>query len=363
MPQPVLDDLHDRLARTRFLDDSPRRPASGMTSAYLRDLVASWQTFDWRAREAWLNEHPQFLADVDGTTLHVVHQRSATPDAPALLVMHGWPHTFALQLDFADLLPDFDVVVVSLPGFAFSPPLDEPTTEQRLAELVHTLMTDVLGYSRYLTYGEDVTANVSDLVAATYPEAVAGIVVTHAHFLPQDEREATTDPTERAFYDRMAAGWYDQAAYAHAQGTRPDTLAAALNDSPAGLLAWITEKLVEWSDTPAGDPAAVERRISRDADPHRGHPVLGDAEHRDVVPDVLRRSAMPSSRRSRCRRPSSSSGTSTTTPSRWRGASTATCGCSSGWPRAATSPSPRYRRRWRSGCGSSSAVGSGHPRS
>lgn len=264
VPQPVLDDLQDRLARTRFLDDSPRRPESGMTSAYLRELVASWRTFDWRAREAWLNEHPQFLADVDGVTLHVVHQRSAVPDAPALLVMHGWPHTFALQLDLADLLPDLHVVVMSLPGFAFSPPLDEPTTEQRLAELAHTLMTDVLGYERYLTYGEDVTANVSDLVAATYPEAVAGIVVTHAHFLPQDERDATTEPTERAFYDRMAAGWYDQAAYAHVQGTRPDTLAAALNDSPAGLLAWLTEKLVEWSDTPPGDPSAVERRISRD---------------------------------------------------------------------------------------------------
>ncbi|NUU16923.1 epoxide hydrolase [Cellulomonas humilata] len=264
IPQPVLDDLRGRLARTRFLDDSPRRPASGMSAAYLRELVASWLTFDWRSREVWLNQHPQFLADVDGSTLHFAHRRSTTPDAPALLVMHGWPHTFALQLDFAELLPDLDVVVVSMPGFAFSPPLDEPPTEQRLAALMHTLMTDVLGYSGYLTYGEDFTANVSDLIASTHPEAVAGIVVTHAHFLSQAERESTSDPTERAFYDRMAAGWYHQAGYAHVQGTRPDTLAAGLNDSPAGLLAWITEKLVEWSDTPAGDPAGVERRISRE---------------------------------------------------------------------------------------------------
>ena len=264
VPQPVLDDLRDRLARTRFLDDSPRRLPSGMSAAYLRELVGSWESFDWRAREAWLNRHPQFLADVDGATLHFAHLRSSAPDAPALLVMHGWPHTFALQLDFADLLPDFDVVVVSLPGFAFSPPLDGPIGEERLAELMHGLMTDVLGYRTYLTYGEDVTANVNDLVAATYPEAVAGIVVTHAHFLSAQEREATTDPTERAFYDRMAADGYQQSGYAHLQGTRPDTLAAALNDSPAGLLAWLTEKLVEWSDTPAGDPAAVERRISRE---------------------------------------------------------------------------------------------------
>ena len=97
VPQPVLDDLRDRLSRTRFLDDSPRRPASGMTSAYLRDLVSSWERFDWRAREAWLNEHPQFLADVGGTTLHFAHLRSQTPGATPLLVMHGWPLTFAVR--------------------------------------------------------------------------------------------------------------------------------------------------------------------------------------------------------------------------------------------------------------------------
>ncbi|WP_028046376.1 epoxide hydrolase family protein [Cellulomonas sp. URHE0023] len=265
VPDAVLEDLRGRLAATRFRDDSPRRPASGMSATYLRELVGSWSAFDWRAREAWLNGHPQVLADVDGTTLHVAHLRSSNPDAPAILVMHGWPHTFALQLDFADLLPDFHVVVPSLPGFAFSPAWgDEAMSEQRLAELMHTLMTDVLGYRRFLTYGEDLTANVSDLLAATHPESVAGIVVTHAHFLTQDEREATTDPVERAFYDRMGEGWYDQAGYAHVQSTRPDTVAAALNDSPAGLLAWITEKLVEWSDTPKGDPAAVESRIARD---------------------------------------------------------------------------------------------------
>jgi pimeloyl-ACP methyl ester carboxylesterase len=244
VPQPVLDDLHDRLSRTRFLDDSPRRPESGMTTAYLRELVLAWQTFDWRTREAWLNGHAQFLADVDGATLHFAHRRSADPDAPALLVMHGWPHTYALQLDFADLLPDLDVVVVSLPGFAFSPPLDEPVTEQRVAGLVHTLMTDVLGYTRYLTYGEDVTANVSDLVAATHPEAVTGIVVTHAHFLPQDERESTSDPVERAFYDRMAGG------VVPAGGLRPRA------GHPARHPRRRAERLARW-------PARVDHREAR----------------------------------------------------------------------------------------------------
>lgn len=265
VPDEVLADLHDRLARSRIPGDSPRRPASGMTAAYLRELVDHWLRWDWRAREAWLNAHPQFVATVDDADVHFAHLRSAQPDAPALLVMHGWPHTFALQLDFADLLPDFHVVVASLPGFAFSTPYaDGAMSETRLAATMHALMTGVLGYDRYLTYGEDVTANVSDLVAARYPEHVAGIVATHAHFPTPSERAAIEDPEVREFFDGIAARHQTDGAYGHVQATRPDTLATALNDSPAGLLAWLTEKLVEWSDTPPGDPRAVERRLSRD---------------------------------------------------------------------------------------------------
>lgn len=261
----VLDDLRARLARTRLLDDSPRRPASGMNAAYLRELVDTWIGWDWRAREAWLNGHPQFIAQVDDASVHFAHLRSTRPDAPALLVMHGWPHTFALQLDFADRLPDFHVVVASLPGFAFSSPYAEgEMSEKRLAATMHALMTEVLGYERYVTYGEDVTANVSDLIAARHPEHVAGIVATHAHFPNSDERATLTDPDERAFFDYLAARHETDGAYGHVQARRPDTLATALNDSPAGLLAWLAEKLVEWSDTPPGDPSAVEQRISRD---------------------------------------------------------------------------------------------------
>jgi pimeloyl-ACP methyl ester carboxylesterase len=265
VPDAVLDDLHDRLARSRLLPASPRKPPSGMTAGYLAELVASWRTWDWRAREAWLNAHPQFVARVGDTDLHFAHLRAADPDAPVVLVMHGWPHTFALQLDFADQLPDFHVVVPSLPGFAFSSPYDDgEMSETRLAETMHRLMTEVLGYDRYVTYGEDVTANVSDLIAADHADQVAGIFVTHAHFPNHAERAALTDPDERAFFAGIADLHETSGAYGHVQATRPDTLAAALVDSPAGLLAWLAEKLVEWSDTPEGDPSAVERRISRD---------------------------------------------------------------------------------------------------
>ncbi|RXZ68320.1 epoxide hydrolase family protein [Agromyces albus] len=261
----VIDDLRARLARSRLLGDSPRRPPAGMSAAYLRELVDSWIDWDWRAREAWLNGHPQFIAEIGDAAVHFVHVRSERADAPALLVMHGWPHTFALQLEFADRLPDFHVVVASLPGFAFSSPYaDGEMSEKRLAATMHALMTEVLGYERYFTYGEDVTANVSDLISARHPGQIAGIIATHAHFPTSEERAALTEPDERAFFDGIAAKHEVDGAYGHVQATRPDTLAAALNDSPAGLLAWLAEKLVEWSDTPPGDPRALERRISRD---------------------------------------------------------------------------------------------------
>ncbi len=235
-----------------------------MSADYLRDLVDSWRSFDWREREEWLNQHPQFIADVEGTDIHFVHLRSERSDAPALLVMHGWPHTFALQLEFARLLPDFHVVVPSMPGFAFSAPFDATMTESVMARLMHSLMSDVLGYERYLTYGEDISANVSDLIAATYPDHVHGILATHAHFGTDEERARVDDPAARAFFDRLSASGGPDGAYGHIQGTRPDTLAAALNDSPTGLIAWIAEKLVEWSDTPTAEPELLERRISRD---------------------------------------------------------------------------------------------------
>jgi epoxide hydrolase len=265
VPDAVLDDLRDRLARTRLLPDSPRRPASGMTAAYLAELVSAWGAFDWRARERWLNAHPQFTVDLDGARLHFVHLRSDRADAPALLVMHGWPHTFALQLDLADLLTDFHVVVPSFPGFAFSTAYaDAAVTETQLAHTMHRLMTEVLGYRRYLTYGEDVSANVNDLLASAHPDAVSGIVVTHAHFGTPEERRATDDPEALAFFARLARDHATEGGYGHIQATRPDTLAAALNDSPAGLLAWLVEKLVEWADVDTADPARVERTIDRE---------------------------------------------------------------------------------------------------
>ncbi len=265
VPDDVLDDLRGRLRRTRLLPDSPRAPRSGMSADYLAELVASWERFDWRAQESRLNAYPQYTADIDGARVHFVHRPAVAADAPALLIMHGWPHTFALQLDFADALPDFHVVLPSFPGFGFSSPYASALmNERQLADTMHTLMTEVLGYERYVTYGEDVSANVNELLAATHAEAVQAIIATHAHFGTPAERAASDDPEVAAFFARLARDHQVDGAYGHVQATRPDLLAVALNDSPAGLLAWLVEKLVEWADIPAGDPRAIEGSISRD---------------------------------------------------------------------------------------------------
>lgn len=261
----VITDLRDRLARARFLPDSPNKPASGMSAGYLTELADSWQTFDWREREAWLNNHSQYTVDIDDCELHFVHLRSEREDAPVIIVMHGWPHTFAMQLDFADQLQDFHVVVPSLPGFAFSSAYRTGVwSTERVTATMHRLMTEVLGYSQFLTYGEDVSAYINDLLAAKYPENILGIIATHAHFPSDEERKEFTDPDVLVFFQGLADEARDASGYAHEQGTRPDTLAAGLNDSPVGLLAWIGEKFVEWSDTSAGDPRDVEQRISRE---------------------------------------------------------------------------------------------------
>lgn len=266
VPDDVLTDLHARLDRFRPLSDSPRRPRAEMNAALLARLVADWRRFDWRQREARLNAWPHFLADVDGTTVHLVHRRAADPRAPAILVMHGWPHTFQMQLRFAELLPDFHVVVPSLPGFAFSPAYaDRAFSSQAVAETMHRLMTETLGYDAYLTYGEDVSAEINDRLASHHPDAVRGITATHAHFPRGDERARLTDPIERAFFERVDQERGAHGAYAHVQATRPDTLAAALNDSPAGLLAWLVEKLREWSDRAEATPADAYAPFSRDA--------------------------------------------------------------------------------------------------
>ncbi|WP_328423880.1 epoxide hydrolase [Micromonospora sp. NBC_00389] len=260
----VLDDLRARLARTRFTERSGKQPwQGGVDPDYLRDLVSYWRDgFDWRAREAELNAYPHHLALVGGRKLHFLHVRAARPaGTPAplpLILSHGWPSSFVEMLPLVDRLTDparyggdpadaFDVVVPSLPGFGFSEVPDEPVTRAVLARTLHELMTDVLGYERYGAFGGDVGGVVTGWLGALYPEQVAGIHMIHPPF-PASFDARPLSAAEQAYLDAEAAYDETDGGYSAIMGTRPDTLAAALVDSPAGLAAWLVDKYRDWSD-------------------------------------------------------------------------------------------------------------------
>ncbi|NYH45174.1 pimeloyl-ACP methyl ester carboxylesterase [Micromonospora jinlongensis] len=258
VPDAVLDDLRARLARTRFTDRSGNQPwQGGVDPDYLRDLVSYWHDgFDWRAREAELNAYPQHLAVVGGRKLHFLHVRAARPaGTPAplpLILSHGWPSSFVEMLPLVDRLTSpagggFDVVVPSLPGFGFSEVPDEPVTRALLARTLHELMTGVLGYQRYGAFGGDVGGVVTGWLGALHPEQVAGIHMIHPPF-PASFDARPLSAAEQAYLDAEAAYDETDGGYSAIMGTRPDTLAAALADSPAGLAAWIVDKYRDWSD-------------------------------------------------------------------------------------------------------------------
>ncbi|MCU1442289.1 MAG: putative hydrolase or acyltransferase of alpha/beta superfamily [Cryobacterium sp.] len=277
IPEPVLADLHARLARTRFTQPTPGREpwAAGTDPGYLRDLVQHWNTgFDWRAREQWLNSFPQFLTTIGGQSVHYVHVRGRAvaggPPPLPLVVSHGWPYSYADMLGLVPFLTDpaanggsaadaFDLVIPSLPGFGFSSVPETPCTAEAVADTFHRLMTEQLGYPRFGTYGEDVGGSVSDWLAAKYPASVLGLHASHPAY-PTPSRRADPTAAETTFYAWLEKHWEEGRAYSAIQTTKPDTLAAALVDSPAGLAAWLVEKFRAWSDSGGN----LESRFSKD---------------------------------------------------------------------------------------------------
>ncbi|MBB5085260.1 epoxide hydrolase family protein [Nonomuraea endophytica] len=259
----VLLDLRERLSRTLYTQPSDSAYwAAGVDPGYLRELVAYWAgEFDWRAAEARLNAFPQFLAEVNGRKVHFVHLRAERPEGALPLVLtHGWPSSFVEMLRVAPLLTGrFDVVIPSLPGFLFSDLPGQPYTRRGVAEIWHELMTGVLGYERFGAFGGDIGGGVTQWLGALFPESVAGVHVTSA-VSTADFSERPATPEEQAYLDHLAA--YDERdqGYSEIMWTRPDTIAAALADSPAGLIAWIIDKYRDWSDCD-GD---LEKRWDKD---------------------------------------------------------------------------------------------------
>ena len=297
VPREDLDDLRDRLARTRW----PRAwPGDGHEAAQddgpvLRRLVTRWATGDdWEAQQAAINALPSYTADVDGTPVHFLLYPGESPDSLPPVVTHGWPSSFVEMPRLADRLANpsrygrdprqsFTVVVPSLPGFGLSPQRPELPARTSTHELWHALLHEVLGFERYGAHGGDLGAGVTSLLAQEHPASVIG-----AHVLAVAD-PADTDPTtltaeERAYLDEARAWFAEAGGYEHEQMTRPLTLAHGLSDSPAGLLAWIR-----------GEAPRVERLrrrrlplLPRRLPAHPGVPLLVHEHDLDVVPAVLR---------------------------------------------------------------------------
>jgi microsomal epoxide hydrolase len=256
----VLDDLRGRLARTRFPDQIEGTGWDyGIPTDYLRELVEYWRDeYDWRTQEARLNELEHFRTRIDDQSIHFIHARSPHADALPLLLVHGWPGSIVEFLEVIPRLTDpeahggdavdaFHVVAPSLPGYGFS----EPTRTRgwdtwRIARAFVELMIR-LGYTRYGAQGGDWGAQVATRIGALDSEHCAAIHLNMAIVDPPDNPVPLTDQ-EKADLGAMARFTRQETGYAAEQGTKPQTLGVGLNDSPAGLLAWIVEKFRTWSD-------------------------------------------------------------------------------------------------------------------
>jgi epoxide hydrolase len=278
IPQPALDDLRERLARTRWPDELPGPGWSrGAPLDYLRELAEYWRTsYDWRENEARLNGLPQFATTIDGANVHFLHVRSPEPDALPLIMTHGWPGSVVEFLDVIEPLTNprarggdaedaFHLVLPSIPGFGFSGPIGDPGwTERRVASAFAELMRR-LGYDRYGAQGGDVGAVVSPELGRVDPDHVVGIHVNAATvgFMPfpplSDAELAELSDSERARVERIAQFLDDEFGYAQIQSTRPQTLAYGLTDSPVGQLAWIVERFQTWTYGPGVPEDAVDR--------------------------------------------------------------------------------------------------------
>lgn len=259
-----LDDLRERLARTRFPDEPPLEPwSTGTALGYLKDLISYWETsFDWRAQEAALNRFRQFTVPIRGIELHFIHEPGRGPRPIPLLLSHGWPGSI---VEFRRLIPllaeRFTVVAPSLPGYPLSfKPGQRRFAVEEIADVFAELMSDVLGYRRFAAQGGDWGAFVSSVLGLKYPERLIGI---HLNLLAvRRDASVVKNPgaEEKAFLDQLKHFLREETGYQWIQGTRPQTLAYALADSPAGLAAWIAEKFRAWSDC----GGVIENAIARD---------------------------------------------------------------------------------------------------
>ncbi|MGC2492086.1 epoxide hydrolase family protein [Candidatus Binatus sp.] len=275
VPVEVLADLRARLSSARFPDEVPDTGWEyGTNLAYLKELIEYWRTrYDWRAQQRQINRFAQFKVNVDGLGIHFIHEKGKGPNPKPLLLIHGWPGSIYEFMELIPMLTDpaahggdakdsLTVVAPSLPGYGFS---DHPRARamniQAMAELFHKLMTETLGYQRYAVQGGDWGAAITSRIGEVHADSVFGIHINMIAIGPAEGRSAPElTPEEKVFLGDLEKFRTAETGYQWIQGTKPQTLAYGLNDSPAGLLAWIVEKFRTWSDC-HGD---VEKSFTRD---------------------------------------------------------------------------------------------------
>ncbi|MFG1798406.1 epoxide hydrolase family protein [Nocardia sp. NPDC049149] len=275
IPQTQLDDLHERLTRTRWPEPLPGDDwDTGVPTAWLQELAEYWRDgYDWRAAEERINQFPQFTTEIDGQNIYFLHVRSPEPGAFPLILTHGWPGSTVEFLEVIGPLTDpaahggdpadaFDVVIPALPGFGFSGPTSEPGWDgPRIARAWVELMRR-LGYTRFGAQGGDIGATVSPAVGRAAPDQVAGVHVNGGPAvlppLPLSQEElAELSELERDRVARVQTFMQVEHGYIVIQATRPQTIAYGLNDSPVGQLAWIMDKFREWTHPRTALPDAV----------------------------------------------------------------------------------------------------------
>ena len=275
-PQAALDDLRERLARTRFPDEIPGVGWSrGVPLDYLRNLAKYWaDDFDWRTQEAKLNELPQFTTLIDGQNIHFLHVRSPEPDALPLIISHGYPSSVVEFLDIIGPLTDpvshggdatdaFHVVAPSIPGFGFSTPVRETGWEMARTARAFAELMNRLGYERYGAQGGDIGAGIVGMLAGLEGDGMVAVhtnsdplgVIGALDYLPEGAARLAGLPEEdRAAVEQTRKVSEEGSGYLKLQSNRPQTIAYSLTDSPVGQLAWIVENFKEWTDQTAELP-------------------------------------------------------------------------------------------------------------
>lgn len=273
IPQADIDDLKQRLALSRFPEEKTNDWTCGAPVSYLQKIANYWNTeFNWKKQEAWLNQYPQYIANINGQPIHFLHIQSADANAIPLMLIHGFPSSFVEFIKIIDLLSNssqhaFHLIIPSIPGFGFSIPTGDQSWDMiKIASVFAELMT-TLGYEKFAIHGTDMGAGITGILSAIAGHRLLGThvntdytAVTGMGMLTQDLQSFSDD--EKAQIARYKEYEKNETAYLKILSTKPQTMAAMLTDSPVGLLSFIMEKFQAWTNASKSLPEdAIELDI------------------------------------------------------------------------------------------------------